>query len=413
MAVNLKQIPPPVPQPRPPLWWLWLLLLIIMLLAGVADTLLRHLSRPAINTGAFWSSALGLPVLGWLILLALRVTWYKGQSAMAHSRNREREHLLRHAIQRGQRHLNILAMSLHSALREPDDAEGEKQWQAFSGKEKGLKTQPTWHSDEGERHSRLIRKEGESDPQMLSRMLTKTLQELTPAYTALSADIPLTLLLDSHSSLPAGEVTALWQASLVASGIRAPSAQLTGSGLAAVDQWLDDPRNARALLLIIAIQVIPQQTTGSAESVVGLLLAGQVLKSAPIARLHRPEKMHHTSEEDFRYALNQALEWVPIAPQAVSRGFLAGVNSGWHKAVMTGLQAINSPINAAQALSDFGETLGYPGPATPWVAVSCAAACYGGEPQLIISGDNQDTTPLWITMVTPPEEDPQDNSCEK
>lgn len=411
MAVNLKLIPPPAPRPRPPVWWVWLLLLTVMLLAGLADTILSNLSRPAVNTEAFWSSALGLPALGWLVLLALRITWYKGQSATAQSRDKARDQLLRHEIQRGQRYLNVPGVSLHSALREAGDTDGEKQWQAFGGKQKGLKTQPTWHSEEGERHSRLIREAGESDSQMLRRILQKTLDELAPALSSLPDDIPLALLLESNSSLPADEITAAWQAALAESGIRPPTSRLTGSGLAAVDEWLDDPHNARALLLIIAFQVVPQQTAGSAESIVGLLLAGQALplESAPVARLHRPEKMHHLTDDDFQYALNQALMWVPLAPEAVKQGFLAGVASSWHPVLSGALLALHAPLNVAQACNDFSETLGYAGPAMPWLAVSCAAAaCRGGEPQLIISGDNQAHTPLWVTLVTAVKEESQD-----
>jgi hypothetical protein len=377
-----------------------------MLLGGMVDAILSNMSRTEINSEEFWTSAFGLPSLLWLILLAIRVAWYKGQSATAQSKDKDRDRQLRREIQRGQRYLNVLGMSLHSAHREPEDADGVKQWEALQRKVKGLKTQPSWKSLEGVRHSRLIQIDGESAGQTLSRGLKKTLEDLSIVLSSLPHEIPLSLLLESNSSFPESEVEDIWQESWVASQIPQSVTRIKDDGLAAVDKWLDDPRNAHSLLMIIALQIRPAHIEGSAESIVGLLLGGQSALPELVsrARLHRPEMMHHIGDDDLQYALKQSMEWVPVAADKVKSGFLVGVNPAWHKAMATGLQAIQSPINPGQDLHDLGNTLGYPGPAAPWVAIACAVeACQRSDSQLIVSGNDQDITPLWITMVTPAE----------
>ncbi|ELY5929038.1 hypothetical protein SNN97_000376 [Cronobacter turicensis] len=403
MSVNLKLIPAPAIRPRPPAWWGWLLLLIVMLLGGMADAILSNMSRKETNAEEFWTSALGLPALLWLILLALRITWYKGQLATVHSKDQERDRQLRREMQRGQRYLNVFAMSLHSALREPEDADGSKQWDLLQGKVKGLKTQPSWQSHEGIRHSRLVQVNGESAEQMLSRGLKKTLEELSPVLSSLPDETPLALLLESNSSLPEHLVEKTWHDSWAASQIRQTVMRIEGGGLAAIDKWLDDLRNEHSLLMVISSQINPKNPEGSAESIVGLLLGGGTVSPelVPHARLHRPEMVHHNGSDDFEYALKQSMEWVPIAADEVKNGFLVGVKPTWHMTIATGLQAIQSPINAGQDLHDLGYTLGFPGPVAPWVAITCAVrACQFSDSQLIVSGNNRDNTQLWVTLVT-------------
>jgi len=410
MPVNLKLIPAPAIRPRPPIWWVWLLLLVVMLLGGIGDTILSNMSQSEINSEAFWSSALGLPSLFWLILLVLRITWYRGQLATAQSKDNDRDRLLRREIQRGQRHLNVFAISLYSALRGAEDIDSNKQWDSLQRKVKGLKTQPSWKSHKGVRHSRLAQVNSESTEQILSRGLTKTLEELSLKLSFLPDEIPLNLMLENNISLSESKIESIWQNCWTASQIRQSVTRIEGSGLTTVDKWIDDSRNERSLLIIIAFQVRPEQTMDSAESIVGLLLGGQAIlpKLTPLARLHRPEMMHQSGADDFQYALKQSMEWVPTTADKVKAGFLVGVKPAWHIDIATGLQAIHSPINIGQDLHDLGNTLGYPGPAAPWVAIACAVeACQRSDSCLIVSGNNQEKTPLWITMVTSTEGQPE------
>jgi len=374
-----------------------------MLLGGMTDAILSNISRKEINSEVFWTSALGLPFLFWLILVALRVAWYNGQLSMVQSRNEERERQLCREIQRGQRYLNIFGMSLHSALRESEDVDGAKQWDALQSKVSVLKTQPSWKNNEGIRHSRMSLDDGEDTGQMLERRLKKTIEELSLVLSSVPQDMPVSLLLESNSSLPESQVEELWRKSWSEGQIRQSVTRLEEGGLAVVDKCLDESHHMHSLLMVIAIQVSPEHLEGSAESIVGLLLGGNHILPGltPLARLHRPELMHHTKAEDFQYALKQSMCWVPVSADKVKSGFLVGVAPEWNMTIATGLQEIESSINIGQDLHDLGNTLGYPGPAAPWVAITCAVeSCRRNDSQLIVSGNNQNDAPMWVTMVT-------------
>jgi len=267
-----------------------------------------------------------------------------------------------------------------------------------------LKTQASWLSDEGLRHSRLVRNEAETREQLLSRVVNQTLDDISQLLVSVPADMPLAVLVENSSSVPDEQVQAIWQQSWTASSIRQPVTHLTGSGLTVVDQWLDQHINQPSLLLVLAFQVAPEQPEGTAEAIVGLLFgsAQAATDLAPLAMLHRPEQAHQTSVQDLHYAMHQCLDWVPVAAEEVTCGWLVGVDTAWHEAIATGLKALPSPINIGQDLQDLDKTLGYPGPAAPWLAIAAAAhGSGGGKPQLIVSGEGSINTPLWATVVMP------------
>ncbi|MDQ7880759.1 hypothetical protein [Atlantibacter hermannii] len=407
MAVNLKLIQAPAIKPQPPVWWMWLLLLGVMLLAGTVGTILNSTAKPQINANAFWETALGLPALFWLVLLIVRSTWYKGQLAIARSRDNEREKRLRREILRGRRFLHVLGISLHTGLREHADTDGQRQRNALLKKTQILKTQPSWKSQEGIRHSRLVRSEGETAEQTLTRVLNKTLEELSTALASVPADVPLSLLMESNTSLQQRETDAIWQKCWAESHIRQPVTRIEGFGLDVVDQWLDYRSTERAMLLVVAIQIVPDQPEGTAESVVGLLLGNPTLDIPllPLAYLHRPEQAHLTGADDLQYAMQQALSWGELASDDLKSGWSVGIKPEWYMAIATGLLALKSPINPGQDLRDLNTTLGYAGPAAPWVAIASATqGCSDGAAQLIVSGDNCVDTPLWVTVMKPAKE---------
>lgn len=406
MPVNLKLIPPPAARPRPPLWWVWLLLLAGMLLTGIVYTILNNMEKTKVDEEAFWVSALGLPSLFWLVLLGIRMALYQSLLAVAESKDVGRESTLHREIQRGQRFLHIYGMSLFSALREPEDASGRKQWDALLKKSPALKTQASWKSDDGVRHSQLIRLPGESSEQLLNRAMTHILEVLSPILASIPDETSLAFLLESQSRLPQDRVESIWQQAWMACGNKHSLKPVPGSGLSAIDQWLDNQSNKQSWLLIVAVNIEPEHIEGNAECIVGLLLGGSDVRSElmPLARLHRPEQAHHTSVEDLHYAMRQSLTWVPVAANDVTNGWLIGVNPTWHIAIATGLEAICSPINIGKDLCDIGSILGYPGPAAPWLVIASAAEMANrGKEQLVICGNNHEDIPLWVTQVTPAE----------
>ena len=405
MPVNLKLIPAPATPPSPPVWWMWLLLLLAGLGGGTAYAVWINSEKPEINSDAFWETALFPPGLVWLTLLVLRIAWYQGQQALAEVRDEQRDKTLQRETQRWRRCLQVLGISLHSALREPDDTDGQMQWNALQAKTQALKTQPCWDSDAGVRHSRLARAGEETQEQLLLRVLSQTLKELGQVLASMPTDIPLAVLIESNSSLPESQQQAIWQLSWEASHIRQRITYIEGGGLAAVDQWLDQRFNERSLLLVIAWQLAPGQPEGTAEAVVGIVLGHAQFSTGavPLVTLHRPEQAHQTSAQDLHYALKQSLDWVPVPSDTVTSGWLAGVKPVWHEAIAMGLKTLSVPIKIGQDLYDLDSMLGYAGPATSWVAIACATkASHDNAPQLIVSGENNAESPLWATMVMPP-----------
>lgn len=105
---------------------------------------------------------------------------------------------------------------------------------------------------------RLALADGEDAGQMLERGLKKTLEELSLVLSSLPRETSVSLLLESNSSLPESQLEEIWRKSWDASQIRQSAIRLEETGLSAVDKWLDDSRNARSLLMIIALQVSPE-----------------------------------------------------------------------------------------------------------------------------------------------------------
>ncbi|MHC2595623.1 hypothetical protein ACVLVH_001239 [Kluyvera sp. 1366] len=155
MAINFRQVPTALKQPELPRWWIWLLLLALFLVSGTAYQMSVNMENKAIDAEAFWEKALVIPAAIWLTLLVLRMVYYSCDIATVDKLNAKREKAIQQQVQLGQRYLNILDVSLHTALRFPDDQDGKKQWQAIQQKQQALKTQPSWQSERGIRHSRL------------------------------------------------------------------------------------------------------------------------------------------------------------------------------------------------------------------------------------------------------------------
>lgn len=404
MPVNLKHIPPPAARPNPPVWWVWALLLLLALVAGIGYALYSSHTPSGTNTQAFWEIALEIPSLIWLGLLVLRIVWFKGGEAMSDGWDKEREYRLDCEIRRGQRALQVLGVSLHSALRPVDDADGQAQWVAFLKGEQALKTQASWTSNQGTRHSRLPHAKDETAEQVLERVLRKITEDVAGMLSAFSADTPVTLLLEYESASGESMADAVWQSCLARSDILQPIARTEENGLAVVDSWLDSHNNTPSLLLVIAFQIAPEKSEGTAEAAVGLLFGNPDIQNSllPLAILHRPEQTHQPDTESLHYALKQALNWGPVLPENVTCGWRVGVDNAWQEGIATGLMALSCPLNTGSDLHNIDSILGYPGPAAPWVAIACATAQSNSVgPQLIVSGEYSQSSSLWATLVSP------------
>ena len=236
-----------------------------------------------------------------------------GQQGAADGWDEAREVDMIRKIRQGRRSQQVLAVSLQTALRQPED-EPATQLEVLLSGTMALKSQASRLDGATLRHSCLSCDADENPEADLLSIWAQTLADLAPTLARLPDNQPLALLLDVDSSLPEDQWRRVWRQAWRESGIRQPVTSVDGSGLAALDQWLDQRIDDRAMLMVLAVQFAPQQPEGTAEAAVGLLFGNRLTQTtlAPLAYLHRPEQERKSTSDDLLYATRQALDWVPL-----------------------------------------------------------------------------------------------------
>ncbi|WP_166359591.1 hypothetical protein [Pseudomonas akapageensis] len=404
MPVRLDQIPARAPRPAPPRAWLWLGLILLFLLLGVGLTLLfdeQALNQQPVD---FWGPALGIPLLGWCVLGFGRLLLYIGQQGAADGWDQAREEDLIRRMRRGRRSQQVLSVSLYTALRESEQQPAAQLEALLKGAE-ALTAQPSRSVDRALRHSRLPGDMDEDPERALLRVMAQVLSDLAPILVHLPDDTPLALLLEVDSHLHESQVHLIWQKVWNESGIRQKTVPVEGSGLAALDHWLDQRIGDQALLLVVAVHFAPEQPEGTAEAVVGLLFGNRLTQTIlpAIAYLHRPEQARGPSTEAVRYGACQALDWVPLEAPAIQHVWRVGVAEQQDAAMNTVLAELSLPTKPTQGFCNLDATLGHPGQASPWLAIAAATQTIqsGIGPQFIFSGGGAIEAGLWSTVVTP------------
>ena len=407
MPVELDKMPLQLPEPSAPRLWLWLVFLAALLLLGLGLMLWRESGASTDQPQQPLWIALGLPTVIWAVLCFMRTLMYLGEWSLADGWNDAREADLCQKMSRGRRSQQVLAVSLHTALREPGAPSGDAQRDALHNATKAVRTQPAWLvSEEGIRHSRLMVEPGDTPNTLLRRVLRQVLGDMAKALIKLPKDTPLALLLEMHSSVPAEDFEKLWQETWSESGIVQTVHRIEGAGLATVDGWLDQRIHEQTLLLVVAFQVAPEETENTAEAVVGLLFGNRLTQTTlePLAYLHRPEQVRSPTADGLLYATRQALDWVPITPASIRHVWLAGIDAKRASAITTTVSEVAMPVSASQGLRDLDSILGNPGCAAPWLAIAVAVDSIRDEakPHFIFNGDSASEAGLWCSTVMPP-----------
>jgi hypothetical protein len=402
MPIRLDKIPAPALRPQPPHFLLWLGLLLLFCLLGTGGTLLFGDETLPQRPADFWRAALVFPILGWFVLGFGRALLYVGEHGAAEGWDEAREEDLIRKIRQGRRSQQVLGVSLQTALQQLGD-EPSIQLEALLSGANALKSQASRMDGAILRHSCLSCDADENPEALLLGIWAQTLAELAPTLAQLPADQPLALLLDVETGLPEKQWRRVWRHAWRESGIRQPVTPVDGSGLAALDLWLDQRIHDRALLLVVAVQFAPQQPEGTAEAAVGLLFGNRLTQTtlAPIAYLHRPEQERTPSSDDLLYATRQALDWVPLESTSIERVWRVGIDAQRAVAVASVLNKVPMPVNKA-GLCDLDAMLGHPGCAAPWlgVATGTQAIARGVGPQFIFSGAGG-AAGLWGTVLMP------------
>jgi hypothetical protein len=402
MPIRLDKIPNPALRPERPRAWLWLSLLVLFLLLGAGGAVLfsdeQSLQRPV----EFWRLAIGVPFLGWCLLGFGRFLLHVGEHSAADGWDEAREEDMIRKIRQGRRSQQVLAATLYTALRVPGESLTQQLDSLLSGVT-ALKAQPSRQGGSIARHSRLSSDTDGDSRRTLLRILKSVLADLAPILAHLSDDQPLALLLEVDTGLPEEQWRRVWRKAWRESGIRQSSTPVEGSGLAALDQRLDHRIRDQSLLLVVALQFVPQQPEGTAEVAVGLLFGNRLTQATllPIAYLRRPEQERRPTTDDLLYATRQALDWVPVDAKSIEQVWRVGIESQRQADVASVMAEV--PMGSAEpGVCNLDASLGFPGCASPWLAIAAAAQTLqrGGGPHFIFSGSNA-AGGLWGSVVMP------------
>ncbi|WP_330213909.1 hypothetical protein [Pseudomonas sp. Z18(2022)] len=399
MPVKLNQVPPPASRPSPPRVWLWLALLPLLLLVASGGALLFSSQPLQEQVDVFWGIVVGVPTFGWCLLVFGRFLLYFDQKHAANGWDQARDQDLAERKRRGRRSQQVLSVSLHTALGDPkvqlDELLGGSQRPTAlpSRMAPALLCKSCLSADT-------------PDPeQALLKVMGRVLDDLLPALTKLPNDTPLGLLLEIDSGFPEAQWRRVWGQAWSEAGIRQPVVSVDSSGLFAVDQWLDQRISDKALLLVVAIQFAQAQPQGASEVAVGILLGNRLTQTtlSPMAYLHRPEQEHGPTLEALRYAVFQALDWVPLPGRFIEHVWRVGVGKQRNAALTAVLNEVAMPMPQSQGLHDLDTLLGCTGKASPWLAIAAATQTFqrGAGPQFIFSGSSGVDSLLWGTALTP------------
>lgn len=410
MPVKLKNIPGLSLRPAPPKLLRWLTVLVCMVAIGI---LLMRLLGKYIGNDTFWWFAIGIPLGCWGIIVFFRMSVFGLCHIQANAYDRRREQYILKQVRRGRRALQILSTECITA--HATDLLFTTIAESLLRNINVLFPQMSWGDGDNIRHSRLPATEGTPVTSVITTVFTALLQRLSEPLSALPADNPVAILLESSSSLPEAEIKAIWLQVWQKCGMAQPTEFVNGRGLAAVDHWLDYRINENTVLLVVALQIAPEEPDMTAEAVVGLLLGNQLTQKAlmPRALLHRPEASA-VNALALQDAVIQAADWVPLPPDVIEHLWLSGVDetsdSRTSAIVVQGKPPLTQ-ISQDVGLHDFTRYLGHPGCVAPWLAIAAAAQIISDTPapHMIISGE-QDSDVVWSTVVSPHASRKENNS---
>jgi hypothetical protein len=401
MPVRLDTVPARARRPARPRVWLWLGFFLLCLLLGVGASFLFADGPLHQQPVDFWRLALGLPLLGWCVLVFARVVLHIGKQSAADGWDDARERDLIRRLRKGRRCLQVLGGSFYTALRGPSAGPAGQLDALLSGSE-ALKAQPFRMDGAPLSHSRLPEDKAEDLEALFLSVLTRSFADLAPILAQLPDDKPLALLLEVDCRLTEDQWRPAWRKAWRESGIRQTLVPVDGRGLEAVDRWLDQRIDDQSLLMVLAVQLAPDQPEGTAEVAVAVLFGNRLTQSVlpPFAYLHRPEQRRKSTHAGLLYTARQALDWVPLQAQSIEQVWRAGV--GAQPQIESVLLDLAMPAKPPENFCNLDALLGHAGKASPWLAIAAAAQTVerGGGPQFIFSG-GATADGLWSTVLMP------------
>lgn len=401
VAVRMDELLPLAPRPARPRFRVWLSLLMFLILLGVG--LMWMFSGKDVEQEAlsFWGVAVIGPLWVWMVAGFLRVVVFIGQQYAADAWNEAREV---DRLQHGRRSQQILAAQFITQFHESGEPSSDQLDALLQGTQ-ASGPQPSRQDGAPVLKSRLPGPIEEAPERVIRRVLTQLLVEVSQTLKPLPDHAPIALLMEIDSQLPESQLSEICRSAWREAGIRQRAIPVMGSGLAVVDDWLDQRIDDQAMLLVVAMQCAPVQPQGTAEVGVSLLLGNRLTQSvlSPIAYLHRPEQAQDPTPEALRYAMHQALEWAALQANLIEKFWRAGVVMQ-HEGVLTTLLTESAmSTKPDEGLCNLDALLGHAGRASPWLAIATATQTLqrGNGPQLIFSSERSVEAGLWATVLTP------------
>ncbi|ELL6538027.1 hypothetical protein Q4X31_002694 [Salmonella enterica] len=396
MPVRLNTIPEAESYPEPPARVKWLAALLLLLSAGVALTSFFSGDELAKNGPYFWGLSCGVPAFIWSLAASVRWLVFMTQHIRAEAWNQRREAVILQETRRERRALQILSLSVQTALTGNTVAETTT---AFLAREQVLSTHVALRGEDAVRRSLISIFTEQPILQRLPEIFYRLFSDIRPRLRQLPDDFHIHVLMEADIPLSMRVMGRTWEKEWQKAGL--PEARLfSGSqpGLTAIDDWLDNYVQDRAVLLVISVRLEPKNPELTAESATALLLANRLTQTVltPLALLHRPERI--ASVESIAAGVEQAMDWVPVQPDVISGTWTAELNREQRAALLS----LNQPFAQEASLYELDAFLGRSGPAAPWLSVSAAtlAAIDSRKPQLALSGV-QDGNDLWASAVSP------------
>ncbi|ROR09884.1 hypothetical protein [Erwinia sp. JUb26] len=401
MPVELNTIPGPAWRPSAPKPLRWLGALPGFFVAG---SLLAHYQGLQPEENVFWWFAIGSAVFLWLIIASVRLLFYLMQQSYSNGYDQARERDILQMVRRGRRALQILAaecITAHSVDMEFTDIAD-----ALLTNENKITAQPSWNGALNIRHSRLPDLSGMPTDIRILAIFSRLLEKLAVPLSQLPSDYPVTVLLESSSSHSATRIRELWQQAWRDRFLSQPAFLTEGKGLEAIDLWLDHRIKDKSLLLVVALQIAPEETEMSGECVVGLLFGNRLTqtKLTPFALLHRPERSD-AQQASLQSGVLQAANWVPMLDNEIEHLWLAGLpaeSEACRSAIVVQGKAPLSSVSACANVHNFNAFLGDLGCANPWLGICAAAQAASLAPthHMIISAE-QGRDAVWSSVVAP------------
>lgn len=396
MKYSLKNPPPVAYRPDPLTALPWLLFFLFLFTAGI---ILTRVSGKYTDALSFWMLATGGSIAVWLCCFIGYILFWLIQHIIANGYDSQREVWMRQKTRQSRRALQILQAKFITAY--PDNSATQSPLEAIMANDRIISAQTDRRGSKGINHTQLAAKRSETIRDIVTRTVADLLLPIKTTLQQLPASQPINVLLESTSSLSGDEVQGIFTVQWRAAGLTNPFVFIAGSGVQVVEHWLDHCIREKALLLVLALQIDPEQTDNTGEAAVALLLGNRLTQTTmtPTVLLHRPDR---SSADTLDTGMKQAAYHVPLHGDDVQYLWYSGLTPAQCSAVMTHCNAFPAGAVEQENLIQPDRSIGQAGVATCWLMFAAAAnaADITGHPHMVITGDSK-TDEIWSAIIAP------------